>query len=271
MSENYLDNIDISKEALSIFHNTNSRVTEHKLQFFKIDKKRSGKKEHKTRLIYKDDNRKIESFGYELTQLHKNLLDIILSFSEKKGRIYNISLYGIQKILNKKSLTNGNFLIKKLKEIQSTSIQMKVGDMFISFNIINNFGYDKKNRNYFIEINENYIKFSSLFFNISYKKHLEELLKLSQYTQQIITYLFTFQRGHNANIDDLINKVIGINKDNITIQAYNRIKKLILNELELNGYKFNISLYKQNLKDVSIIYKRDKDIKILTVKNIKTK
>jgi len=265
MEENYLKTIKKTSKLYQIFNSTNSKQLEHKFNFYMPYKKQ--KLAFKADMeIYTGKDTQIKASGWELTLLHKNIIDIILCFGRAERDRYYISTYAIQKLLGYKSRNNQTFIYKKLEEIKETTIKIKMPQYRMGFNIIDSYFFDTKKGECCFVFNQEYIALTALDFNINYSTKLEHLLTLSQYTQIIGQYFFTFQGGHQINIDKLLENALKITKENTKINTYNKIKREVLKELEENKDFLNIKLIKTDLKNTTIKYIRPKEIKILKVK-----
>jgi len=235
---------------------------ESKLNFFAP----SGKTLQKNTefLVFENDNFQVFLDGCRLNQIHRDLLDIVLYFGDNslENKIVDnkavrlISLYLIQKKLNYKSLNNNSWIEKKFAEVQKTLIKIlekKSGD-WIKFNIVEFSQFSQKQQKYAIVFSDAFINFFATEISFCYKDYLDDLIKLNPQSKAIARYLLASSRNFQIGFENLLLKV-GIEKSNISKQAFSKIKKRVLEDEE-NLKKLNIFFSKQkNLVNYKVLPK----------------
>jgi len=263
-------------DTLTRFRQAPISVDEIKLNFFAPVKKVTNKDRYKFKTkIYETDNFEIYIKGVRLTQIHRDILDIILFFGDttlenkikENVPIRTFTLYKVLKMLEHKNPTkNVKWLKNKIDDLTNATITIKeknIGDE-LSFHIIRVAKYSKKLGSYFLVIEDLYLSFFENKISINYKELLPKILKLKHaITKMTIRYLLTHSSGIKINIDKLLEKIGVIGRTrNFEIQ-----RGKLLEELEEIGKDFNISLKKMSndnrrKNDYTIIYNKHKDVKI---------
>ena len=176
---------------------------------------------------------KVQIKGHQLTQIHRDILDIInylgdSSFdgkSKDKRAIRFFTLYQIQKHLKYKTKRNSKWVEKKIDELQLSVIKIydKVLKKWVQINILDVFDYSEQQGKYGIIYSKYFMDYFSNQISINYKDYLFDLLDLKNpQTKAIVRYLLTFKDGHNISLDNaLIN--VGIDK-NKTQQKRDKLK-----------------------------------------------
>jgi len=251
-------------------------VKEIKLNFFAPVEKVTNKNRYKFETkIYEDENFEVYIKGVRLTQIHRDILDIILFYGdttieqqiEENVPVRTFTLYKVLKMLGHKNPTKHiGWLKNKIDDLTNATITIKeknVGDE-LSFHIIRVAKYSKKLESYVLVIDDLYLAFFEKELSINYKTLLPNILKLKYaVTKMAIRYLLTHSSGINININKLLKKigVVGGTR-NFDIQ-----RKKLLEELQVVGKDFNISLKKMSndnrkKSDYTIIYERHKEVKV---------
>ena len=256
------------------FSAANSSVTEIKANVFSYQKiTKSEFERNETIFVHEDDYFKVELVGYKLNQIHKDILDIILTFGGKDfdGKLKDnrfvrtISLYRIKELIGYKNSNNTKWVEKKINEIQQTLIQVTIketGDVW-KFSIIETAKHSTKLNTYAVVIHPLYFNFFVEDISIDYSYYLKDILGLENgITKAAIRFLLTHKKGINININNLLKK-IGVSG---TYRNLNKQKAKLLKELEEIGDKFNIKLKKTTTdnrknKDITVQYTKLPEIR----------
>jgi hypothetical protein len=220
--------------------------------------------EHK---VFEDDDFLVKLQGSKLTQVHKDIMDIILFFGndyEKNGMVgKSITFYQIQKHLQYKSKSNNNWVKEKLNDLKRTTIEIiKKIDVnkkqSIEISILRATLVDEEIEEYAIIFEEMYFLFFENFVSINYKNILNDILKLENgVTKATVRYLLTF-KAQQINIDKLLDN-IGISGSEANKRKH---RSKLLDELEKSGNLFGIELIKGKYKkDCLIRYKKPESVK----------
>jgi len=263
-------------DTLTKFKQSPVSIDEIKLNFFAPVDKISNKKRYKFKTkVFETEDFEIFVKGVRLTQLHRDILDIILFFGDSSIEeqikenlpIRKFSLYGILKMLGHKDPNaNIEWIKNKIDDLTNATITMKdkkTGEE-LSFHIIRIAKYSKLLGSYFLVIEDLYLKFFEHTISVNYKELLPEILELKNaVTKMTIRYLLTHSNGININVDKLLQKigVVG-GKRNLEKQ-----RAKLLQELKEVGKIFNIELIKMSSdnrkkNDYTIIYKRHKKVQL---------
>lgn len=242
---------------------------EAKFNIFAPVSKISSKEKYKNEFILFEDNKfLIKGYGVKLTQIHRDILEIILFHGKQiekdkfAGRI--ITLWEIQKHLNLNG-KNNTWIKNKIGELKRASILMKnkKTNKQIELSIIRAYKLDDELNKYAILFEEIYLQFFEINISLNYKNLLKDILNLKYpITKAVIRYLLTFKTKHQINIDKLLEKV-GVNGSKRTKQ---RERKKLIEELGKVGQKFNIEIKnisnKNDTKNYTIIYSKHPEVKI---------
>ncbi len=263
-------------DILTKFKHSPISIDEIKLNFFAPVEKIPNKNKYsfKTK-IFETKELEIIIRGVRLTQIHRDILDIILFYGDSSIEnqikenvpVRKFSLYQILKALGHKDPTaNTEWIKNKIDDLTNTTITMKnkIIEEELSFHIVRVAKYSKILDSYILVIEDLYLKFFENTISINYKELLPEILKLKNaVTKMTIRYLLTHSNGVNINIDKLLKKigVIG-GKRNLEKQ-----RAKLLEELKEIGKIFNIELKKtsndnRKKNDYTIIYKKHDKVQI---------
>ena len=148
-----------------------------------------------------------------LTQIHKDLLDLIFSYSKETRRLENgkIVIYFSQSEIMRHYGDLGKNLKwfrEKLSEIRDAVILYRDNKGNESdFNIIANKAFDFEQDMFGIILDDAYVKFYENGLSIDYKKNVPELLKVgSPLLRSIIRFFFT-HNSLNLNVDDVLHTI----------------------------------------------------------------
>lgn len=178
-----------------------------------------------------------------LTQVHKDLLDLIFTYSKETKKLENgnIALFFSQSEIMEHYGDKGKNLKwfrEKLSEIRDAIILYRdnKGNEF-DFNIISNKAFRSDNGIFGIVLDNSYVKFYENGLSVSYKKEIPELLKISSpLLRSIIRFFFTHS-SLNFHLDDLL-QTIGF-----PMESTRRLQdaKRELKESRLELFHFNIN------------------------------
>lgn len=262
----------MSMTSIQRFRQAPVTIEEAKLNIFAPLKKITDKERYTlNEVIYDDEDFKVKISGIRLTQLHRDILDIILFYGQnievkESIPIKTFSLYSIQKHLGRNKFRN-DWIIKKLEEIKRTVITLenKKTDEVYEFNIVRASKRSNKLNTYVLIIEELYLAFFENAISIDYKKLLDDILQLKHAaTKAAVRFLITHKDGMQIKIDNLLEKV-GVTGTDRNIR---KIRKEVVEELLKEGEKFNINVILSSdgngkINGNTIIkYTRHEDIKI---------
>lgn len=229
--------------------------------------------------VYEDDRFQVEVSGTRLTQIHRDILDIALFHGsyrieeeiEQTIPVRTFSLYEIQKHLRYKNKYNNSWLKEKLQDLKRATIVIydKANDEDIEFNIIRVAKRSNKIQEFILVFEELYFEFFEKSISIDYKELLPDILNIKHpQTKAIVRYMLSHQKGHQINIDKLLQKV-GIQGGQ---RNFNKHRKAVIEEIQEIGEKFNISLIKttndnRKTSDYTVKYTKHEKIKIYHPKN----
>lgn len=202
-------------------------------------------------VVYEDDKCRVVVSGIRLTQLHRDILDIALFHGdyrleeevEENIPVRTFSLYQIQEHLQYKHKENQTWLKEKFQELKRATIliEYKEDQEDIEFNIIRVAKRSHKLSEYVLVFEELYMAFFEKEIGIDYKELLPDILSLKHgQTKAVVRYMLSHQAGHQINIDKLLRK-LGVQGEQKNLDYHRR---LVLEELEQVGDKFNIKLIK---------------------------
>ncbi len=148
-----------------------------------------------------------------LTQIHKDLLDLIFSYSRETKRLENgkIVIYFSQTEIMKHYGDLGKNLKwfrEKLSEIRDAVILYRdnKGNEF-DFNIIANKAFDFEQDMFGIVLDDAYVKFYENGLSVDYKKNVPELLKVGSPLLRSIIRFFFAHNSLNLNVDDVLHTI----------------------------------------------------------------
>jgi hypothetical protein len=229
----------------------------------RINNKEKNITEHK---VYEDDKIIVKLQGIKLTQIHKDIMDIILFFGkdyEKNGMVgKSITFYQIQKYLQYKAKRNNKWVKEKLNDLKRTTIEIvkKANDnqqQSLEISILRATLIGEKAGEYGVIFEEMYFFFFENFISINYKDILKDILKLDNgVTKAAIRYLLTF-KAQQINVDNLLDN-IGVTGSKANKRKH---RAKLLDDLKEYGNKFGINLVKGDYaKDCLIKYKKPRPL-----------
>lgn len=197
-----------------------------------------------------------------LTQIHKDLLDLIFSYSKETRRLDSgkIVVYFSQSEIMRYYGDLGKNLKwfrEKLSEIRDAVILYRdnKGNEF-DFNIIANKAFDFEQDMFGIILDDAYVEFYENGLSVDYKKDVTELLKVgSPLLRSIIRFFFT-HNSLNLNVDDVL-QTIGFPIESVrwVQMAKKELKESqdILEQFNINYDATKKIFYYRGHKSVSIL------------------
>lgn len=209
---------ELSISSTNKFANSNAAVDELRTAIFAPVLKLTGKSrirkelEDKGKLIRQTPWGKITIEKTILTQLHRNILDCILS---EKTDVYKtdtktvVVKFSANKVLKKYSITdsenrNTKWLEEKIKEMMTSiiSITFNNKDKFM-FTMIEAAKYIDSEKTFFIEFSKNYVEFFEKQTTIGYNEYLDDILELkSPLLQAVARLLLSHEKAFYMPIYD---------------------------------------------------------------------
>ena len=185
-----------------------------------------------------------------LTQLHRDVLDLMLINADKKmfkGNecvIAEFTEYEILRRLGHKNKRNTKWFRNIIRELQDISIILENAEKEISFHILKGYGISKKTGKHAVMFDDSYIKyFYTRDIGVSYKHLINDIVALdSPIIKAIVRFILSnsFEKFRMSLVKILEN--IGINKENTNERQYRRIIKIIKDNKVILKEKFNIIL-----------------------------
>jgi len=238
-----------------------------------IEKINHAEKHKNEFTVFEDDKYKVKLQGKKLTQVHKDIMDIVMYYGKdyNKNNLFGktITLYEIQKHLQYKSKKNNKWVKEKLQELKRTTIEITKKrkdnkNQIFEISILRATLLDEKIEKYAIIFEELYLMFFELYVSINYKPLLKDILSLKNaVTKSTVRYLLTFKE-HQINVDKLLNK-IGIKGSDRNLRKH---RKILLDELKNTGFKFGIELIEGKFpKDYVLKYKKPQGVRFYYPQN----
>ena len=277
---------------LESFRKYPSSVNQVKFNIFTPTYRTKKIKDEET--IFENEFFKASLTGYKLSQLHKDILDVILykgdsnieeMLKDISKAVRTFTLYQIQKKLyqnkefkqiiendkKRKKYTNNSWLKRKIKELTRATINIEVKlenkkKMWIEFHIIEEvkvIEYDDDNprkQRFFIIFSKRFLDFLKSDILINYENYLDDLIKLKTgQAKALARYMMSFNyKSYSESLDSVMEK-IGIRKNELTKQAFYNHKKRILSDLE-GLKKLNIEIVETTKGDLLVKYEKLENI-----------
>jgi len=185
-----------------------------------------------------------------LTQLHRDVLDIMLANAEiktlKEGHmvISEFSEYEMLEKLGHKYKNNVKWFREIVQEIQDIAIVLENPDKRISFHILRYYGINKLTGRHMAVFSDSYINyFYGRDVGVNYKHLINDIVALdSPILKALIRFVISnsFEKFKMSLINIL--EKIGINKENTSERLYRKIVKMIKDNKAILKEKFNIIL-----------------------------
>jgi len=204
-----------------------------------------------------------------LTQLHRDVLDLMLINANKKmfkGNecvIAEFTDYEILKQLGHINKRNTKWLRNIIRELQDINIILENAEKEISFHILNGYGISKKTGKHAVMFDDSYIKyFYTKDVGVGYKHLIGDIIALdSPILKAIVRFVISnsFDEFKMSLVKILEN--IGINRENTNERQYRRFIKTVKDNKAILKEKFDIILTDNNV----IEYKYKKDISFYSI------
>jgi len=220
-------------------------------------------------LKFKNGDDSLQVRNRFLTQLHRDILDLILLRAEKKqikeGYIIvsEFSEYEILKALGHKYKRNIKWFREKLQELQDIAIVLENSDKRISFHILRGYRTNKLTGQHAVIFDNSYINyFYSRDIGVNYKHLINDIVELdSPILKALVRFVISnsFEKFRMSLTNAL--EHIGINKENTYNRQYRKFIKTVKDSKAILKEKFNIILTDNDI----IEYEYKKDISFYSI------
>jgi len=214
-----------------------------------------------------DDNLQVRNRF--LTQIHRDILDLILLRAEKKQIkegfliVSEFSEYEILKQLGHKYKENRKWFREKIRELQDINIVLENSKKEISFHILRGYRMNKLTGQHAVFFDNSYINyFYSRDIGVNYKHLINDIVELdSPILKAIVRFIISnsFDKFKMSLVNIL--EKIGINKENTGERQYRKIIKTVKDSKAILKDKFNIILTDGDI----IEYEYKKDISFYSI------
>jgi len=214
-----------------------------------------------------DDNLQVRNRF--LTQIHRDILDLILLRAEKKAVkegfliVSEFSEYEILKALGHKYKKHTKWFREKIQELQDIAIVLENQDKRISFHILRGYRTNKLTGQHAVFFDNSYINyFYSRDIGVNYKHLINDIVELeSPVLKAIVRFVISnsFEKFKMSLVNIL--ERLGINKENTNERQYQRIIKTVKDNKAILKEKFNIILTDNDI----IEYEFRKDISFYNI------
>ncbi|MBD3840958.1 MAG: hypothetical protein IE909_03560 [Campylobacterales bacterium] len=199
------------------FNDSTVTVDELRLSIFAPVEKFNGNSatskmlKEKKKIIRKTNWGEITIERTMLSQVHRDLLDCVLSYGEqisvkdKNSIAFKFSVNEIlEKYSGKKGSRNTKWVTERLTDMMSSVISIKTtGGNFYKFQILSNLAYSEELQSYYLEFNPSYTKFFAESLTINYKDTLEEILEIKEpIIKAIVRLSLTHKSVFNMKVYD---------------------------------------------------------------------
>lgn len=201
---------------------------------------------------------KITMIGEMLTQIHRNIMDIILYhgrtviMDDNYEPVKVITLDEILRVLGHRGVENKKWLLKKIRQMTLTRVVLNFYDdpekkeEFSFIDKLIHIGTKDGNVEYRITFHENYHKFLESTFTYGYPSFLDDILKLKNAaTQAVVRYCLSFSKSTQISLRNALS-ILGVDENDE--RSIHRYAKLVYEELKAEGHKFGIELIKDSEK-----------------------
>lgn len=211
----------------------------------------------------------------KLTQVHRNIVDIIFSNYEPikvdgGGVAFTFSKYDVLKALGHTHRFNNKWLENKLEDMRQASIVLQSDDDEKSVKCYQGVVREHqetilKSSNgqplYGVVFSPNFMKMFNFDLNIHSAKLTPIILKFEHAVTQAFARACISHRQLNADLDEILQS-IGVNKDTVTGRAYSKNRKHVLDEREALEHLLGISIkpMKKDSRKWAVFYKQHNDV-----------
>lgn len=210
----------------------------------------------------------------KLTQVHRNIIDVIFSNYEAikldDGSVaFTFSKYDVLKELGYSYRNNTNWLESKFEEIRRVSIVLLSDDEELSVTCYQGVIREhaetviksKKNQMlYGVIFLSNFMKMFDVDMNIHSAIVTPKILKLQHAVTQALVRTCISHRSPNHDLDELLVS-IGVNRDSVTSRAYSKNLKSVLDEKDALRELFGIEIKTMKNQKMSVFYKQHEDVR----------
>jgi hypothetical protein len=211
----------------------------------------------------------------KLTQVHRNLLDVIFAYHQvlyrhEDGCVgFLVDLYEVQKQLQIE-VHNHNWIFKKLKDLMKTIFVTETKDWIITGVILRKHSYSKRdaghtpdkfgiNKLYYIVFEAEFMKFFDLDMHVSYFQLVDKIISLKNPTCQALVRFCLSHCHLNMDLEELLKK-IGILRPEMHRREKSRIIQQIFLKSDVLIEEFGIRIDPMKNKRLGVFYKQHKDV-----------
>lgn len=262
--------------------NTNKRIgkrivstlLQSRTPMFLPIKKLSGSFNGNTDIVVQNSVGKITLRDCKLTQVHRNIVDLIFSNYEpiktyENGDVaYVFSKYEILKNLGHDSKRNGLWLEGKFEEMRKASVVLEVESAeqscikyqgVINKHQITRIKGPTDHALYGVIFSEAFMAMFDTDIRIHSAKLTPKILQLNHAVTQAFARCCISHRKLNRQLEDLLES-IGVNKDNLAERTYSRKIREITSEKEILQDLFGIQIKKMKNKKWGVFYEQHDDV-----------
>ena len=211
----------------------------------------------------------------KLTQVHRNLLDVILAyhhglyFYQDGAAGFLVDLYEVQNILQIYA-SNHTWVLKKLKDMMTTVFEVETKEWMITGAIVRKHNYSKEdaehtpdkfgeNKLYYIILEAQFMEFFKLDTNVLYFEFVEKIINLKSAICQALVRFCLSHRQLNQDLEEVLKQIGVLRKD-----THKREKSRILQEIFLESEalinEFGIQITPMKNKRLGIFYTQTKGV-----------
>ena len=222
----------------------------------------------------------------KLTQIHRNLLDLIFSYHHgiyfyEDGCVgFLIDLYKIQKLFQIEE-TNHSWLFEKFEDLRKALFITETKDWVINSGIIRKHLYSKEdaehtanrfgnNKLYYVVFESEFMRFFKLDTNLHYITLISKIINLKHGASQALVRFCLSHRRLNMRLTNILNK-IGVFRPEMTKQQKSNVKKQVLEETEAMKSDFGIEIKLMKNSELGIFYSQHREVWFENPKNKLTK
>ena len=212
----------------------------------------------------------------KLTQVHRNLLDLIFAhhhgiYFDEDGSVWLlIDLYEIQKMFQIEE-TNHSWLVEKLDDLTEALFVTETKHWVITSGIIHKHAYSKTdadhpfnkfgdNKLYYVVFESEFMRFFKLDTNLYYEALLDKIIALKYGSSQALARFCLSHRQVNMKLESILTK-IGVFRSEMTKQQRNNVRKQVLHEAEKLKNDFGIEIKPmKDKKRLGVFYSQHKKV-----------
>lgn len=226
-------------------------------------------------LVVENDWGKGTIKGCKLTQVHRDLLDVIFAYHQGIYRHedgcfgFLVDLYEIQKRLQIE-VHNHRWILNKLEDLMTTIFVTETDDWVITGVILRKHSYSKRdaghtpekfgvNRLYYVVFEAEFMKFFDLDMHVSYFQLVDKIINLKSPTCQALVRFCLSHRCLNMDLEELLTK-IGVLRSDLDRPRKTRILQQVFLESDVLKEDFGIEINPMKNKRLGVFYKQHKDV-----------